>query len=58
MAELRNRQWLLAARPKGLIKESDFKWNETTTRALKDGELLSPSPSIRRSADGCRMTRI
>jgi NADPH-dependent curcumin reductase len=32
---------LLAARPKGLIKESDFKWNETTTRALKDGELLS-----------------
>jgi NADPH-dependent curcumin reductase len=41
MAELRNRQWLLAARPKGLIKESDFKWNETTTRALKDGELLS-----------------
>jgi NADPH-dependent curcumin reductase len=41
MAELRNRQWLLAARPKGLIKESDFKWNETTTRALKDGELQS-----------------
>lgn len=41
MAELRNRQWLLAARPKGLIKESDFKWNETTTRVLKDGELLS-----------------
>lgn len=41
MAELRNRQWLLAARPKGLIKESDFEWNETTTRALKDGELLS-----------------
>ena len=41
MAELRNRQWLLAARPKALIKESDFKWNETATRALKDGELLS-----------------
>jgi len=40
MAELRNRQWLLASRPQGMIKESDFKWNETTTRALKDGELL------------------
>jgi NADPH-dependent curcumin reductase len=40
MAEFRNRQWLLAARPKGLIKESDFKWNETTTPALKDGQAL------------------
>jgi NADPH-dependent curcumin reductase CurA len=40
MAELRNRQWLLAARPQGLIKESDFKWNETTIASLKDGEVL------------------
>jgi NADPH-dependent curcumin reductase CurA len=40
MAELRNRQWLLAARPHGLIKESDFKWNETTIAPLKDGEVL------------------
>src|SRR5205823_14857288 len=31
---------LLAARPKGLIKESDFRWNETAVPALKDGELL------------------
>ena len=40
MAELKNRQWLLAARPQGLIKESDFKWNETTVAALKDGQVL------------------
>jgi NADPH-dependent curcumin reductase len=40
MAEFRNRQWLLAARPKGLIKESDFKWNEMTTPPLKDGQVL------------------
>lgn len=40
MAEFRNRQWLLAARPQGLIKESDFKWNETTTPALKDDQVL------------------
>jgi NADPH-dependent curcumin reductase CurA len=41
MAELKNRQWLLASRPKGIIKESDFRWNETTVPALKDGEVLS-----------------
>jgi NADPH-dependent curcumin reductase CurA len=40
MAELKNRQWLLAARPQGLIKESDFKWNETTVAPLKDGQVL------------------
>ncbi|MGH7931686.1 MAG: NADP-dependent oxidoreductase [Candidatus Binataceae bacterium] len=40
MAELKNRQWLLAARPQGLIKESDFRWNETTVTPPKDEELL------------------
>ena len=40
MAELKNRQWLLAARPSGIIKESDFRWNETTVPALKDGQVL------------------
>ena len=40
MAELKNRQWLLAARPRGIIKESDFKWNETTVPALQDGQVL------------------
>jgi NADPH-dependent curcumin reductase CurA len=40
MAELKNRQWLLAARPHGLIKETDFKWNETIVPALTDGQVL------------------
>jgi len=40
MAPLKNRQWLIAARPKGIIKESDFRWNETTASAPKDGEVL------------------
>ena len=40
MAELKNRQWLLAARPQGMIKESDFKWNETVVPTVKDGEIL------------------
>ena len=40
MAELKNRQWLLAARPQGIIKESDFRWNETTVPPLKDGQVL------------------
>jgi len=37
---LKNRQWLLAARPQGLIKESDFRWNETAVPPLGDGQLL------------------
>jgi NADPH-dependent curcumin reductase len=40
MAELKNRQWLLKERPQGLIKESDFRWNETAVPSLKDGEVL------------------
>jgi NADPH-dependent curcumin reductase CurA len=40
MAELKNRQWLLAARPQGLIKESDFRWNETAVPPVADGQLL------------------
>jgi NADPH-dependent curcumin reductase len=40
MEELKNRQWLLAARPVGMIKESDYRWNETTVSPLKDGEVL------------------
>jgi NADPH-dependent curcumin reductase CurA len=40
MAGLKNRQWLLAARPQGIIKESDFRWNETTVPALQDGQVL------------------
>ncbi len=40
MAELKNRHWLLEARPKGIIKESDFRWNETMVPPLKDGQVL------------------
>jgi NADPH-dependent curcumin reductase CurA len=40
MAELKNRQWLLAARPSGIIKESDFQLNESTVPPLKDGQVL------------------
>ncbi len=40
MAELENRQWLLASRPQGLIKETDFRWNETTVPPLSDGQVL------------------
>jgi len=40
MAELKNRQWLIAARPQGMIKESDFRWNETAVPPLKDGQML------------------
>src|ERR1700719_2079988 len=40
MAELKNRQWLLAARPQGIIKESDFRWNEATVTSLQDGQVM------------------
>ena len=40
MVELKNRQWLLAARPQGPIKESDFRWNETVVPPLNDGQIL------------------
>jgi NADPH-dependent curcumin reductase CurA len=40
MAALKNRRWLLATRPQGLIKESDFRWNETAVPALRDGQVL------------------
>ncbi len=35
-----NRQWHLASRPVGLIKESDFEWKEEPVSAPGDGELL------------------
>jgi NADPH-dependent curcumin reductase CurA len=40
MSNLTNRQWRLAARPQGLIKESDFEWVEEPVRSLEDGEVL------------------
>lgn len=35
-----NRQWRLAARPVGDIKDSDFAWREEPVPALADGQLL------------------
>ena len=41
MAERINRQWRLASRPEGLIKESDFEWLEEKVRPLEEGEILA-----------------
>jgi NADPH-dependent curcumin reductase len=35
-----NRQWLLAERPKGMVRESDFRWNEAPIPEPADGEVL------------------
>ena len=35
-----NRQWRLAARPVGLIKETDFTWGEEAVPELSDGQIL------------------
>ena len=36
----KNRQWLLAKRPSGLVSEGDFRFVETAAPALEDGEAL------------------
>jgi hypothetical protein len=61
MAELKNRQWLLAARPDGLIKESDFRWNEAIVPPLQDGQVLIRNLAFSfdpTQPDGCRWTPI
>ena len=35
-----NHVWRFVSRPKGLLKESDFKWSSETTSDLGDGEIL------------------
>ena len=35
-----NHVWRLVSRPKGLLKESDFKWSSETISDLGDGEIL------------------
>src|SRR5438105_1669533 len=37
---MKNRQWLLARRPKGLVSADDFQWVETEAPAPADGEVL------------------
>jgi NADPH-dependent curcumin reductase len=36
----RNRQWLLASRPRGPVEESSFRLAEAEVPALRDGEVL------------------
>lgn len=40
MTDRINRQWRLAARPEGLIKDGDFRWVEEPVRELSGGEVL------------------
>jgi NADPH-dependent curcumin reductase CurA len=40
MPKLVNRQWRLAARPKGMVKETDFALHEAPVAPPKDGEML------------------
>lgn len=35
-----NRQWVLAKRPSGLVRESDFRWQEVPVPEVPDGHLL------------------
>jgi NADPH-dependent curcumin reductase CurA len=35
-----NQQWLIAARPEGLVKESDFQWRESPVPSPGEGEIL------------------
>jgi len=35
-----NRQWRLAARPQGIVQNSDFQWREEAVSALADGQVL------------------
>jgi hypothetical protein len=41
MADLKNRQWILAKPPVGMIKESDYRWK----RRRETGESLAPTES-------------
>jgi len=38
--ERKNRQWLLARRPQGLVSAEDFRWVETPAPTPEEGELL------------------
>jgi NADPH-dependent curcumin reductase CurA len=38
-----NRQWLLAARPEGTVRDTDFRWHETDVKPLRAGEFMVKS---------------
>jgi NADPH-dependent curcumin reductase CurA len=61
MAESKNHQWLLAQRPVGMIKESNFRWNETKVPPLSDGEVLLRNAAfscVQHNVAGWRWTHI
>ncbi len=35
-----NHQWLIAARPNGLVKDSDFRWGQSHVPPIEDGQVL------------------
>src|SRR5438067_6689619 len=37
---MKNRQWLLARRPQGMISADDFTWTETPVPSPAEGEVL------------------
>src|SRR5437867_5603502 len=41
MATRLNRQWVLAARPKGTVKETDFTFHESELPQIQDGQILA-----------------
>src|SRR6266542_6968008 len=40
MATRLKRQWLLAARPKGMVKEADFTFREAALPMIQEGQIL------------------
>ena len=40
MSQPINRQWRLACRPQGMVKESDFAYHEAEMPQLEDGQFL------------------
>ena len=40
MTERTNQQWLIVARPEGMIQPTDFEWRETAVPPLADGQVL------------------
>jgi NADPH-dependent curcumin reductase CurA len=40
MSDSKNRQWILAARPTGILTGNEFRWNEAPIPQPADGQLL------------------
>ena len=46
MSATTNQQFLIAARPKGMVKESDFEYRKTPLPDLQDGQFLVATTRI------------